>query len=642
MARSPLPRPQRPPGRQQRNQSPVPLPRPTPSGGGNRGGRNRGGDGGGGGSRGGGPPDEPSPWLTDQVPPTSHRAGFVEYLRWMRAADRPQKDGTKVQLMQLAVDRADYRDCLQNMNRRTLAIAGRENTFEVTCQWRIRVGGHRGPESILLPAFDSLGIPYIPSSTLRGVARNQAIRSFMNAENLRWKEAEKRVAPYFGSIDSDRVGERVGKVIFLDAYPKPSKTGGLALDMANNIWQWSDRALTYSPNPNPFFSLKASEFLIGLRPLPGYEGELKQVKQWLVEGLQAGVGSQVNSGYGGLATKTEQTDSNEFFRVEFALEGQLIHGAQAYTSWQWNSHRKQWNMRGRPIAEPRPIAFKSMMRYWFRAFSLGVLPARDVKVMESKLFGAIEPQARGWLRVRVLEGRVVQKEPRPNAQGKHDSCGEEDGTLTLAFSSEAPVEKHQAIAELSKSLAWLMFHLGGLGQGARRPRYSRKTRSRAPWFRGSSLFALEEGDPFWELPRAPQEFKKIFHARLRDFYKALQELFNFQFNVREPLRVSDVSRGDWTEAIDKNCQIIVCKGEEEFNKPFALSTLHDSQFKIQGNYDGNLCGKVRGGVKPSPVWISDLTYFQVVTVFGASQDPRRQYLKVLRERADRFDSLWPL
>jgi len=34
-------------------------------------------------------------------------------------------------------------------------------------------------------------------------------------------------------------------------------------------------------------------------------------------------------------------------------------------------------------------------------------------------------------------------------------------------------------------------------------------------------------------------------------------------------------------------------------------------------------------VKPSPVWIADLGDYQVVTVFGATQEPRKGFVKKL-------------
>jgi CRISPR-associated protein Cmr6 len=597
----------------------------------------------------------PSPWLDpDMALNPAPTASFVEYLRWMREPDSKYKDSTKVQILQMAQEGANYSTRLTQLTKRTELIAGKENTFQVKCPWRIRVGGHRGPESILLPAFDALGMPYIPSSTLRGVARCQAIREIMNEEGMKWEKAEKheKIAQYFGSLEVKDTANRAGKVVFLDAYPLPNQSELVAMDMANNVWKWDKDLPDYNPNPNPFLSLKEPTFLIGLRLVSGGNDTkvLEQVKQWLIDGLQLGIGSQVNTGYGELMRAGKIRPKDEFFRLEFSLKGQLIHGRQKFTRWNWSDSRQQWQMRGLPEAEVRPVAFKSMLRYWFRAFAVGVLSRDEVKnKWEPTLFGAIDPQKRGWLTVRILEGRVTQKEPRPNYQGQDDPCGEQQGIFTLAYSSQAPVDvdERKAIADLFKNLTWMMFHLGGIGQGARRPCYSRKNRQAAPWWRGSTLIP-DSDDPFWELPSTPKEFQQLFQQRLQNFYKALGQLANPNINYRLPRPVGDVSRDKWVEAVDKNCQIVVCAGKEDFGKPYALAVLHSKELKIkdkQGreNYDGNLCGKVGKEVKPSPAWIADLGDYQVVTVFGATQDPRKRYLNELRSRTSpqNYAQIWP-
>ncbi|MGB3192838.1 MAG: type III-B CRISPR module RAMP protein Cmr6, partial [Limnoraphis sp.] len=101
--------------------------------------------------------------------------------------------------------------------------------------------------------------------------------------------------------------------------------------------------------------------------------------------------------------------------------------------------------------------------------------------------------------------------------------------------------------------------------------------------------------------------------------------------------------------VDSNCKIVVCSGQEDFGKPYALAVLHSKDLKVKdrrGNldYDGNLCGQVLGNVKPSPVWIADLGDYQVVTVFGATQNPRQEYLSRLQNQTDRtnFFQIWPL
>lgn len=643
--------------------------------------------------------NEPSPWLEYLgKPDRASSASFVEYLRWMRSptANKTQDANTKLQLLQLAEEGANYRERLTTLTDRTKQIAGKGNYFQVKSAWRIRVGGHRGPESILLPAFDALGMPYIPSSTLRGVVREQAFRQFLSeilaeikqkqpelklAEQQKEanQKANQKVAKYFGLLEAEENSNRTGKVIFLDAYPLPTsgQAGGLAIDMANNIWGWKEDVLDYSPNPNPFFSLKEATFLIGIRRAsqctPKEFDQIRdQVEQWLTAGLQAGIGSQVNTGYGSLM-RAGQPTSKGFFSVNFTLEGQLIHGRQCFTQWNWNDRRNEWQMRGQPGAEVRSVAFKSMLRYWFRAFALGVLPVgtersletylkdirdgksvsppAEVKALEAILFGSITPQTRGWVTVRIIDGKVVQPEARLNFQGKRDPCGEQSGTLILDCSSEAPTAQDQqdAIKALFKHLVWMMFHLGGIGQGARRPCYSRQNREdgRAPWWRGSTLSPDSE-DKFWELRDTVQEFQKLFQRHLQDFYQALGQLTHHSVNFNHHYPLGEVRRDKWTEAIDSNCRIVVCTGKSNFSKPYALAVLHSEELKRNSNYDPDLCGTVLGAkVKPSPVWIADLGDYQVVTVFGVNderQNPRQRYLKELQAQTSRqnFAQIWRL
>jgi len=568
----------------------------------------------------------------------------VEYLRWMRSAESDDKDATKLQLLQMAESRANYGERLKLLTKRTELIAGKENTFQVKSPWRIRVGGHRGPESILLPAFDALGMPYIPSSTLCGVVRAQAIREIMAQEQVDWKEAEKRVAPYFGSLDAPNKSDRASSVIFLDAYPLSSQESVLALDLANNIWSWDGDSLKYSPNPNPFFSLKEPIFLIGLRLASRCTDVeiLNRVKQWLILGLQSGIGSQVNTGYGKLIRAGAKELSSEFFHIDFSLEGQLIHGCQKFTKWIWKDTHNQWQMQKTPEAEVRPVAFKSMLRYWFRALALGVLErTSDARVWEANLFGAITPQKHGWVRLEIRNGKVTQREP--SNQGKNDAYGEQVGILNLAYSPEAPKDKHAAIATLFKNLTWMMFHLGGIGQGARRPCYSRQNRERAPWYRGSTLFPDREYS-FWTLPDTSQEFQQLFRQRLQHFYQALSELTGTNINPHSLKAIGQVECDRWTEAVDANCRIVVCAGNANFDKPYALAVLHSQDLKIKNrrgyeDYDANLCGQ---GAKPSPVWINNLDNYQVVTVFDATQNPRRKYLQALHKHASAYAKIWPL
>ncbi|MFM6082701.1 MAG: type III-B CRISPR module RAMP protein Cmr6, partial [Dolichospermum sp.] len=559
------------------------------------------------GGNGGNQPPIPSPWLNPENEPQPHPdASFIEYLRWMRVTSENDviKNSTKVQILQMAEQGSKYSQRLQQLTKRTELIA--QKSFKVQCPWRIRVGGHRGPESILLPAFDALGIPYIPSSTLRGVARTQAIREIMAQQNVDWKSAEKQIAAWFGSVETNNKKEQAGKVVFLDAYPLPNQNQNvLAVDMANNIWQWDNNTPKYSPNPNPFFSLEKPMFLIGLRLASNCQDNeiLEKVKQWLIKGLQAGVGSQVNTGYGQLnpAGIGNHKPESEFFRVEFIIEGQLIHGRQKLKDIKQpyqkdrdgNFKFSQGKLKPDTIPNPevRSVTFKSMLRYWFRTFALGVLEPGQVQTWENQIFGGINPSKQyGWLMVRVLEGKTI----RDNAAKQNDDFGEQSGILTLNYSPEIPQSQKQNLKKLIKNLTWLMFHLGGIGQGARRPLYSRKNRNppRPPWYRGCNLIS-ESDDNFWELPDNTKQFQELFKTKIRNFYEALQTL-GVNFNSRQLRTCGIVRNNQWTEAIYANCRIFVCSGDEKFGKSYALSVLHSDELKFNNNYDGNLCGKTQG------------------------------------------------
>ncbi|MBR8829381.1 MAG: type III-B CRISPR module RAMP protein Cmr6 [Gomphosphaeria aponina SAG 52.96 = DSM 107014] len=624
-----------------------PVPRPTQKSTGptpqNR--NNHGGNGGGGGKNN----QPPSPWLDGDNPPHPHNtASFVEYLRWMREPEQQHKDGTKLEILHKAEQAANYSDRLKKLTQRTELIAGRNNTFKVTCPWRLRVGGHRGPESILLPAFDALGMPYIPSSSLRGVARCQAIRE-MTTKGVSWQKAEQEIAPYFGSLTPDNPVDKGGKVVFLDAYPLPSnKTGGLAMDLANNIWKWEGNELKYEPNPNPFFSLKEPTFLIGLRLASGCNEPkvLERVKNWLIAGLKMGIGSQINSGYGALSSNSNHKQPREFFRVEFDLEGQLIHGHQTFTQWK-RDNSNQWQMRGKPEPEVRATAFKSMLRYWFRAFALGVLEIKTVKEWEAKLFGAITPKQRGWIRFDILEGKLVQKE----SQRENDECGEQEGILTLSYGDEAPKNGEEKIKKIMKSLTWLMFNLGGIGQGARRPCYKRTS---PPWYRGA-IFSISSQDNLWKVPETATECEKLFRKNLEQFYQVLKELTQVQVNYHAPRKVGETHDHQWVEAIDANCKIVLVSGRNH-KKPFALELLHKEFHNLENNKKyaeaKSLCGGVKNDnitidnrqiqrkVTPSPIWIADSEDYQIVTVFGANKNPRKKYLEEL-ENKGKYSQLWP-
>jgi len=610
----------------------------------------------------------PSPWLNpDNEPNPDPTASFVEYLRWMREPnrnpDRSDKDptdpGTKVQLLHKATNDADYHKRLRKLRDRTRSIAtsGQGEVFEVVCPWRIRVGGHRGPESMLLPAFDALGMPYIPSATLRGVARNQAVRQVMRDEACDWKTASEDplVVQHFGSLQAD-AADQAGKVIFLDAYPLTTKTGGLAMDMANAIWTWDGDQPKYSPNPNTFLSLEKPTFLIGLRPSSiGCDSEkLEKVKNWLIAGLSSGIGSQVNSGYGQLVKSNQKPAKSAFLSVNFSIEGQLIHGYQEFTKWEFKSDKWQMKrMDGQAKAEVRPIAFKSMLRYWFRTFALGVLPANDVQTLEAEIFGGIQPKPKhGYLQVNIVNKKDAPKPFRSNQQKSHQSqshqneCGKQEGILKLSLSTSIPKAKRENVQSLAKYLTWLLFNLGGIGQGSRRPKHERSSN---PRYRGSTFtsFEMNTNDEFSKFSNTMEKFEQNFKKALREFYACLETLTNTSIDSKKLRSMPGVSEKQWLNAVDQDCYIVLVSGESNTDKPYALDELHSETLNPhKPKYNQQLCGYTGKKSEPSPVWIAEFNDYQVVTIFGAVKaeggNVRRRYLNQLKNNSGKIKMIFPL
>lgn len=613
--------------------------------------------------------DKPSPWIQhpfDENPDPDPTASFVEYLRWMRSfqpetsnKSKTENNGSKLELLEILEEDSDYCKRLETLTHRTIQIANSKVgiCFEAVTTWRIRVGGTRGPESMLLPAFDALGMPYIPSSTLKGVTRAMAIRDVRDG-----RYTESHIRDIFGDVNPE---VSMGKIAFLDAYPKPEpkkdRRGGLTSDMANAIWKWDgDTPPEYNTNPNIFLSLKKSTFVIGLYAIsPNVSPELlskikqelndenatvlDQVRRWLVNGLAQGIGAQVNTGYGGLEVDTlKPVKKSIILKVDFTIQGQLIHGSQRFNKWELNRQGNNWKPPGEAIQEVRPTAFRSMLRYWFRALALGVLSSSQVRSLEKEIFGGIEPapSSTGLFRVEVQEKR-------------NQDDDKQEGRLVLRNSFLTKyLEEHQksTLPDILKSLTWIMFHIGGIGQGARRPYYNR---SSAPQNRGTTLLPSRTED-FWALPNTLNEFQLLFQDHLNKFYTALGRFSEQAINWNNLRTVSETNSHNWVEAVDNHCRIFVVPEQGSISrqggarKPYALSVLHQQFHNLSNVNAKSLCGGVNEDTytvgartftrksKPSPIWIADLGDYQVVTAFGATQNPRATYLATLQNAVQIF------
>ncbi|MEM1394379.1 MAG: RAMP superfamily CRISPR-associated protein [Cyanobacteria bacterium P01_H01_bin.150] len=584
-----------------------------------------------------------NPWLKHPLnnnPDPAEEASFVEYLRWMRILranprEIPQigfeNNGKILELLDKLLRNSNYSNRLIKLTARTQKLA--ELHFKAKANWRIRVGGMRGPESMLLPAFDALGMPYIPSTTLKGIAREIAEREVNNNKSPTTPEL---VRDIFGEIEPTAC---MGKVIFLDAYPLPfpqpndesaDERIGLVPDMANSIWTWDGNTPKYKTNPNIFLSLRKPTFVIGLRLANGADDTLlKHVKRWLFTGLAQGIGSRVNSGYGVLAVKPKEGEEKPkkqipIVRVQFELRGQLPHGRQYFNNWQ----------RPKTQAEVRPPAFRSMLRYWFRTLALGVLEPSAVQEWELNIFGGIEPKAKmGMFQLEILNGKIQLNNNRPERSGKAT------GTLVVRPSYQAlRYEQQQKIAaqKLIKSLTWLMFHLGGVGQGARRPCHRRQNPERPnPYWRGASLF-YGDNNLDWTSLESLDDVQENFESYLNSFYRSLRDLTQLEVKPNRPKTAPRT--GEWAEAVDKKCRIICVKGNFTNTKPPALALLHQEANENGNDYDAQLCGstKVRSPILISRVGsvFNDETGFgkkgfDVVTIFGIDNARRQSFYELL-------------
>ena len=183
-----------------------------------------------------------------------------------------------------------------------------------------------------------------------------------------------------------------------------------------------------------------------------------------------------------------------------------------------------------------------------------------------------------------------------------------------------------------------MFHLGGVGLGARRPKHERNSN---PYYRGCNL-KVNSKDELWMIPEMTVGFQEKFQQKLENFYNCLGVLIKKPIEKEKPQPNPPTDNMNWVEAIDANCKIIVCSGEQENNKPYALSILHcDTLNPHKPEYNSELCGK--SGDDPSPVWIRNLEKYQVVTVFGTNEDNREQFLDKLKDSTstDSYYQIFP-
>ncbi|WP_017317333.1 RAMP superfamily CRISPR-associated protein [Mastigocladopsis repens] len=299
-------------------------------------------------------------------------------------------------------------------------------TITVAFPWRVRVGGMRGFRELLLPVFHPVyGVPYIPSSSLKGAIRAIALQH----------ETQSEVNRLLGSLD-----DGIGCVQILDAFPTAAC---LSVDMANPQWHWHKNNVEYNPQPHALLSMEQPELVIGLiRTSRGNNADdVEKVKGWLEKALAMGIGSRLSAGYGRASLSHTLPHSSSH---DFHLWTQGMYGASTDNP------------------EFRPVALRGMLRYWFRAIALGIYSPSQCKELEATLFGTLEPKTKeGSIRIAV-EWEEAPSDGPAGTRPKGERAYFYKGKILL----EAKNQQHLTLIE---KLLRLSSHLAGVGRGSRRP-----------------------------------------------------------------------------------------------------------------------------------------------------------------------------
>ncbi|QLE59755.1 RAMP superfamily CRISPR-associated protein [Nostoc sp. TCL26-01] len=487
-------------------------------------------------------------------------------------------------------------------------------TLEVEFPWRLRVGGMRGFQDLLLPALHPVyGVPYIPASSLKGAIKAWAKK---NPDKVKVADIDRTL----GYLEGDEAS--IGTVQILDAFPTQPC---LSLDIANPQWKWEGEKVKYGAVPHHLLSMEKPKLVIGIaltsRNLK-HQDDVQIVKQWLQQALLEGIGSRVSTGYGRLNFDTSLRYQSQH---EFQLWTQGMYGFEPPT--------KANNYKG--IPEFRPTAIRGMLRYWFRAIALGIYSPQECKTLEGKLFGTLEGKLSGDVKPRAIEGSyrmgVNWQEIKGNGSTIPDFY---KGNIIL----EAKEQQH---LELIEKILQLSSHLAGIGRGARRPLHRNNGRLRGCYWQLSN-FQLIANTEVWQQHlskinnlfqevQAPQQSPRDGEpgtpkARYQDVLNENAHIYLVPCSgMTHPRSIRDWSlNGSTLAVLGQALELLYSsnryKGERETSK---------------GVLEGNpwVGGKLE---IPSFVVIksnfpSDKRAYQVVTIFGVNNSDRQLFANELKK-----------
>jgi len=489
----------------------------------------------------------------------------------------------------------------QQLTQKTECLA--DETYKVQFNWRVRVGGMKGFQDLLLPVFHPIyGIPYIPSSSLKGAILAQAKKHAKNGE-ISLAEVQR----ILGDIKKG-----IGTVQILDAFPTEPC---LSVDMTNSQWSWKENQVQYVPVPHYFLSMEKPEILIGLvstsrgRYQDQNNNDLQTVKGWLEQALNAGIGSRVSAGYGRTKVKANLPHSS-------------THHFQFYSQGMFGASNQD--------KEFRPVALRGILRYWFRAIALGLYNNQTVQTFENELFGQLSQEGSVRLGVELTDEDI-------GSDNDPYFC---EGNILI----EAKTEKHLKVIEQTLLLA---SHLGGIGRGSRRPLHWNHPRLRGCLWEFPD-FILPGDEVEWSafIEDTLDSFREVYPEGKPDRHSLLVTVEEKGKTVKR--RCQDILNNDAAIFLVPSPNLKHSEMVENWNKKGnkrevigeGLRLLYsDNRFKGEttnqrtNNKEGNASVGGRLGI-PSYVWIqsnfpeNDDPY-QVVSVFGAGHPQRSQFIQAL-------------
>jgi CRISPR-associated protein Cmr6 len=481
------------------------------------------------------------------------------------------------------------------LKQRTEQLIGTEGTLiSASFSWRVRVGGTRGFRESLLPVFHPIfGVPYIPSSSLKGAARAWA----------RKHGGGDRILYLLGMLEGKQAIS--AKVEFLDAFPtKPC----LSVDVATPQWHWNNHQVIYKPEPHALLSLEKPDLLIGLRPTArGTSQDVLEVKTWLENALKTGIGSRVSSGYGRALGQLPQFPHSQFYSFELWTQGMYGSNPPAKDNGYQGTH------------EFRPTAVRGILRYWFRAMALAFYKPEDCKTLEQKIFGDLSIQ--GQVSISVVVNPLSKQNPDLYS-----------GNIGL----EATETKYLKLLE---QLLILASHLGGVGRGSRRPLHCLNKMLRGCYW--------EVNGPGLPLDSTPEKWQQFFQG-LKAAFQAVESPLGKE--ISGPGTLSNREQ----DVLDRNVQIWLLKTPNQIHpdqvkdwsqqgvtsqvRGDALDLLYSSNDYKGQNKDQVGNPQVGGKLgTPSFVWIksifpSNSSAYQVVTIFGANHTDRQKFAQALKKK----------